>query len=204
MDFLNISYLNNGNNKQKQTYAVLKKLNIIEKLQIYNPIVVGTIPLMIDITDSDIDIICEVYKFVEFEDHLQKEFGHYPSFKLFQKETGTKRYIVANFQHSGFPFEIYGQNLPTTEQSAFRHMMIEHRILKWMDKPFRNRVLELKEKGIKTEPAFAKLLQLKGDPYQALLELESWDDDDLLTYCQQVWSSNLTGGTDDYLGKPNI
>lgn len=49
-------------------------------------------------------------------------------------------------------------------------MVIEHEILKSRDEEFRLEIIKLKQNGYKTEPAFAHLLGLKGDPYIALLE----------------------------------
>jgi uncharacterized protein DUF4269 len=55
------------------------------------------------------------------------------------------------------------------EQLAFRHLVAEWRILSGQDALFKRKILELKERGIKTEPVFAQLLGLAGDPYQELL-----------------------------------
>jgi len=51
-------------------------------------------------------------------------------------------------------------------------MIIENRILKEKGSKFKQRLKELKADGIKTEPAFAKLLGLHGNPYTELLKLE--------------------------------
>jgi hypothetical protein len=53
-------------------------------------------------------------------------------------------------------------------------MIIEGRLLcLGASVSLRERVVALRQAGLKTEPAFAKLLALAGDPYAALLELES-------------------------------
>ncbi len=75
INFLNISYLQSGNEKQKKAYQVLTDNKVLEKLAPYQPIVVGTIPINIDIENSDLDIICEVYDYNEFADRLNNVFG---------------------------------------------------------------------------------------------------------------------------------
>jgi len=60
INFLDISYLQLGNERQKKAYQVLTDNEIIEKLAPYHPILVGTIPINIDIENSDLDIIFEV------------------------------------------------------------------------------------------------------------------------------------------------
>ncbi|MGL4365226.1 MAG: DUF4269 domain-containing protein [Cetobacterium sp.] len=39
-------------------------------------------------------------------------------------------------------------------------------------KKFQDKIVSLKRAGIKTEPAFAKLLELNGNPYEELLNFE--------------------------------
>ncbi len=48
-------------------------------------------------------------------------------------------------------------------------MIKEYEILEKEGEEFRKQIINLKEKGWKTEPAFAKLLGLKEDPYLELL-----------------------------------
>ncbi len=117
------------------------------------------------------DIICHVENYKKFISIIQKHFSNKKGFELnVNKKEGT---IVARFQGSFFPIEIFGQNIPTEKQNAFRHMLIEHQILIRKGKDFKNKIIELKLQGYKTEPAFAQLLGLEGDPYQALLEYQN-------------------------------
>jgi len=46
--------------------------------------------------------------------------------------------------------------------------MIEYELLQ-RDPRMRERVISLKKQGYKTEPAFCKLLNISGDPYEGLL-----------------------------------
>ena len=48
---------------------------------------------------------------------------------------------------------------------------MQHLIIEEQGEEFREQVIKLKLQGYKTEPAFAKLLGLKGDPYVAMLEV---------------------------------
>lgn len=45
--------------------------------------------------------------------------------------------------------------------------------------PLRTRVRDLKELGLKTEPAICRVLGLSGEPYTAVLDLENWTDREL-------------------------
>ena len=58
-------------------------------------------------------------------------------------------------------------------------MMVEHRILQLANVAFREEIKALKQRGVKTEPAFTQLLDLPGDPYQAVLDLENYSDEQL-------------------------
>jgi hypothetical protein len=68
-----------------------------------------------------------------------------------------------------FPIEIFGQNKPTIEQNAYRHMIAEYKILEEKGEEFKQKIIELKKQGIKTEPAFGMLLGLEN-PYEDLLK----------------------------------
>jgi len=58
-------------------------------------------------------------------------------------------------------------------------MVVQSRLLELDDGRFRAAAITLKQSGLKTEPAFADLLGLAGDPYKAPLGLESMTEDDL-------------------------
>ncbi|KQN38250.1 diadenosine tetraphosphate hydrolase [Pedobacter sp. Leaf41] len=170
INFLNISYLKLGNDKQQKAYQVITDHAILEKLAQYNPILVGTIPIDIDIEKSDLDIICYAQDREEFRKELVHHFHSMKGFII--SENQKLQSMKANFFINGFEIEIFGQNIPTELQNAYRHMLVEHKILLENNEDFRKQIIDLKRQGYKTEPAFAKLLALKGDAYEALLKLE--------------------------------
>lgn len=68
-----------------------------------------------------------------------------------------------------------------------RHFYIERRLLT-LEPRLRAIVTDLKRTGVKTEPAFAQVLALKGDPYEALLPLELISDLELRALLLQAVS----------------
>ncbi|MBX2967518.1 MAG: DUF4269 domain-containing protein [Cyclobacteriaceae bacterium] len=169
LDFADIRYLKNGSPVQQAGYCVLIKSGIFKKLAPYNPILTGTLPLDIFIDGSDLDICCEVYNHIAFASLLKECYGNIPDFTLKQKFLEETESTVCAFSMDNFIFEIVGQPLPVRQQQAYRHMVIEYAVLQKRGEPFKQKIIELKKQGLKTEPAFAQLLKLTGDPYEALL-----------------------------------
>jgi hypothetical protein len=179
-NFLDPAYLAGGNERQRATHGVLSELRIFEVLASYQPMLSGTIPLAIDIPESDLDVLCEVHDFDGFAEALHTAYGHEENFKQSTFKSGRDGpYRTASFSHGGFVIEIFGQSLPVTEQAAYRHMMIQARLLDLGGEALRREIITLRRAGLKTEPAFARRLAVAGDPYVALLALEALDDDGL-------------------------
>ena len=172
MDFTNIDYLLSGSATQKQAYQVLKESLLMEKLEDFTPVLTGTIPIDIAIKSSDLDIICCFEDVAHFRKVLNDFFGKFEDFSLKTASISGTESVIANFTTISFPVEIFGQNIPVKKQMAYRHMLVEHRLLQENSDDFRREIIRLKNEGYKTEPAFARILGLKGDPYIELLRYE--------------------------------
>jgi hypothetical protein len=173
INFENISYLESGTDRQRQAFRVLTEHRIMEKLDQFQPLLVGTIPLSIDIAGSDLDIVC-CWKDAEvFAEYLLQAFGEMDRFEWNKTYIRNELSIVCNFMLESFPIEVFGQAITSTKQMGYRHMLIESKLLKEKGESFRQEIIRLKQTGLKTEPAFATLLGLQGDSYTALLTLET-------------------------------
>jgi len=171
-NFKIIDYLKSGSLIQQLAYHELKVLAIFEKLKIYNPILAGTIPIRINIPGSDLDILCQCSNHTEFSNYISNVFGNQPNFEIYHKIFEDIPSTIARFNGKYFEIEIFGQNIFTEKQNAYRHMIIENKMLIKKGELFRQEIINLKKSGIKTEASFTKLLGLKGNPYRALLKLE--------------------------------
>lgn len=168
--FRNINYLQLGNEKQNKAYTAIRNLGILDSLSEYNPTLCGTFPIGIDITGSDLDIIMEVYDLKRFKKKVNTLYRVKENFKIKNLLIREVPVVKANFIFDGFEFELFGQPLPIKKQYAYLHMIIENFIIKEFPN-IQSEIISLKKQGIKTEPAFCKVLRLEGeDPYESLLE----------------------------------
>jgi hypothetical protein len=169
--FDKIDYLKTGNERQQHAHLTLEKHEFFSLLGPYDPILVGTVPIGIDTADSDLDIICCCADLPAFEAVLKQNFSSKPHFRVkFRTDTAA---AVARFQLDSWQVEVWGQDLPTRQQMGYRHMVVEYELLARFGPDFRQQVRSLKEQGYKTEPAFARVMGLSGDPYEELLHLEA-------------------------------
>ncbi|TJZ53816.1 DUF4269 domain-containing protein [Sphingobacterium olei] len=175
INFDKIEYLQYGNNRQRQAYSTLTNNKVMLKLEHFDPILVGTIPINIDIENSDLDIICCFTNKQEFQKSLITNFSDERNFTIGEQQSIDTLAIVANFVVDNFEIEIFGQSIPTKQQFAYRHLIVEHNLLNKHGEKFRQEIIKLKRQGHKTEPAFGLALGLTGDPYTELLKFEATD-----------------------------
>lgn len=160
-------YLQHGTPRQQAAYTALMSLQIFSLLRAFTPVLTGTIPLDIDIETSDLDIVCFTENLSAFADQLTLLFGDQANFRSHQKMIRGKVCIIARFAYAGFWVEIFGQNQPVEWQYAYRHLLIEAHLLE-STPAAREAIRQLKQRGLKTEPAFAAYFDLDGDPYEVL------------------------------------
>lgn len=157
----------------------LRLVGVLPALAAFDPHVAGTPPLGLALPSSDIDILCHAPDPMAFADAVTRVFGHLRDFQLVERPRWQA--VIARFHAHGWPFEIFGQPLPVAQQQGWRHFLVERRLLALGGGALASTILALRAQGLKTEPAFAQLLGLTGDPYAALLDLEAWDDEALRT-----------------------
>lgn len=175
--------MRSGSKEQVEVFHLLTDYRIFQILENYQPILVGTVPIRIAVETSDLDVICYVQDFDEFERFNKANFEDHEGFSVIRRMVEGIERIKINFTLGRWPIEIFGQNKPTRMQNGFLHMVIEERLLRLYGERFKDYIVQLKINGMKTEPAFAKALKLEGDPYLELLKLNRWTDREL----RELW-----------------
>ncbi|MBW5467366.1 DUF4269 domain-containing protein [Brevibacillus formosus] len=175
-----LSYLGRGSMRQKAAWEVIQQTHIMEVLSDYRPVLAGTIPLDIDVAQSDLDIICESHDLDQFEQVVRTAYGCLPGFEVTQLDVKGIPTCVISFFTADFWFELFAQPVAVEKQNAYRHMDIEARLLDIGGLDAYKHIRALKQSGMKTEPAFAQYFHIAGDdPYEALLQLESLTEEEL-------------------------
>lgn len=174
--------MNSNNAVPMAMSSYLEALTLTEAMTVlapFEPRVAGALPLGLAVPTSDIDILCYAPDPGAFAATLWMWFQRHPGF-LIRQRVGADRAIICSFNAYGWPFEVFGQAMPVTEQQGWRHFTVARRLLELGGDSFRAAVVASRHTGEKTESAFAIVLKLRGDPYQALLDLEPQSDGELI------------------------
>jgi hypothetical protein len=161
----------------------LAERGVLEVLAPFDPRIAGTPPLGLDLLGSDIDVLCFVPDAHAFTDTVWHNFSNAPAF-MAKQLVRAPRPVVASFEVAGWRIELYGEAIPVEQQRGWRHFVVEQRLLALGGDDLPVAVLALRGQGMKTEPAFAAALRLRGDPYLALLDLGEQDDETLVSVLQ--------------------
>ena len=156
----------------------LKNHHILERLAPYHPLISGTIPLRIDINGSDLDILCQAQDLERFELDCRQYFSKIEGFKISRSLHQGLDTLTICFLDGELKVELFCQNRIVFHQNANLHFLSEARLLKVLGPLFKEKVIELKRQGRKTEPAFGELLNL-SHPYEDLIALLSLSEREL-------------------------
>lgn len=157
---------------------VIQDLSLLTKLGDFYPYVIGTPPLGISLETSDIDIACSANDLLHFERVAKEEFSDRQGFRCRKSVIQELDSVVVQFHALNWDIELFCQQLSTQDQWGVRHFIVERRMLN-LEPKLKEIVIQLKQDGLKTEPAFAAALGLPGDPYQEILRLEYLSDSEL-------------------------
>lgn len=166
-------------------YQELKNSKVLQILKNYSPLVAGTFPLGIYTDKSDLDILISNVDFNSIEQILRNHFSSFENFNYQQMMLSDQPTVVVTFTFQNINFEIFVQNTPAIRQQAYLHFLIEEKLLKFGGNSLRQKIMNLRNTGLKTEPAFALALGLSGDPYAELLNLQKMPNTKLKDYLHE-------------------
>ncbi|MGY4477466.1 DUF4269 domain-containing protein [Bradyrhizobium sp. USDA 3364] len=147
----------------------------MERLKPFDPRIVGTLPLGLAVPGSDVDIVCHAPDPNAFADIVWTHYQSADDFTLY-RWTSPTRPVIARFVWDGWAFELFGDQRPVEQQPGWIHFEVERRLLALDDGRLQRAIRELRTGGAKTEPAFAAVLGISGDPYRGLIELAAETD----------------------------
>jgi hypothetical protein len=186
-DLGSIEYLAGGSDRQKRAYLALRELDLFPSLASWTneemelgigSTLAGSIPLDLAVGDSDLDIVTFAKDTKQIAALFREKFSGMQNFSSSRGIILGTATLLTKFDFGGETFEIFTQNVPLPQQNAVVHMLVEERLLILGGASFREKVMELRHQGMKTEPAFGQVLGLE-EPYRELLQLEELSDSEL-------------------------
>lgn len=151
----------------------LQRSQVLSVFKNEKPLIAGTFPLGVFNQNSDLDILLSVDNIEKFVEKTAQHFSRADQFKVSRFVRDEQQTVIINFSIDQVEFELFAQSIESVKQIAYQHFLIEEKLLKYGGRVFSEKIKALRSSGLKTEAAFAKALNLSGDPYEALLALQT-------------------------------
>lgn len=158
--------------KNELVFSAIQELGILLSYKEFYPLIAGTFPLGVNTDSSDVDVLLHSSDLDGLSKSFERDFSSYEDFELKRKVKRDKDSLICKFKFQKVEFELFAQDTITPQNIAFQHYLVEEKLLKYKGSTFFHKVRNLRrQEGLKTEPAFARVLGLAGDPYIELLNL---------------------------------
>jgi hypothetical protein len=158
--------------------SAVEDLGLLQGLADFDPHVAGTPPLGLTMATSDIDVLCQAADLSSFAQRVWSLYAGQDAFRIWQW-VSEGRPLIATFEAHGWVFEIFADRHPVEAQPGWRHFEVERRLLSLGGERLKARVMDLRNAGAKTEPAFWSALHGSGNPYSGMLSLYELPDEAL-------------------------
>lgn len=181
--------------ENKMVFEALHTSNILDDLKMFSPLIAGTFPLGIETPDSDLDILICHSDLEEALQLLKKLYGEKEHFKYSRFKSRESDSVCVQFTINQIDFEIFCQSIPSVQQYGYQHFLAEEKVINFGLNSelfsMKNELKRLKLSGLKTEPAFAFMLGLIGDPYEEVLKLQKMPLAELIKLLQTAELNKL-------------
>jgi predicted metalloenzyme YecM len=164
--------------KHLSTMQFLEQTFLLQEFSAFSPCLSGTIPLNIDTSESDLDILFCANNLDTFTEEIRAKFSNFTDYQESRQKSQDLESRNFNFRYNELPVELFVQTKESYKQRSHQHFLIEGRLLKILGSGFRKEIINLKTTGLKTELAFGKVLNLQ-EPYESLVELNKLYDKEL-------------------------
>lgn len=168
--------------KNTKVWSAITQSKILDIFSEYKPLIAGTFPLNVEVEGSDVDILMQAKDLEEVRALVLKHFGNCTNFSQSIQKVDELDTLICSFIFNEVPFELFIQDKEPVRQTAYLHFLIEERLLKLGGELFKEKIINERKAGLKTEPAFAKIIGIEGDAYLQLLELQKKSSEDLIMY----------------------
>lgn len=163
-----------------RVWGAIQRSGLLADFHEFEPLIAGTFPIALDVAGSDVDVMMSGIHWERIGRMLNERLASRADFQLRSMIRDGRETVIARFREGDVPFEIFVQkDISSVRQTAYRHFQVEERFLKLGGEKFLSSLQQLRRQGLKTEPAFAQVLGLSGDPFQQLLLFDSQPEHDL-------------------------